>query len=178
MEDSRLSRLEQQNSIIMTMTEGFIKKKEEHMDMMKKKMKMMEKNIDNLLSKKGFDVQKNEVVVQPFLHVEALIPQPNLTTTQFRHYSKIASSPPTIESQHKAIYKSATHRPTNPSLIEKIHQPHLLQKLYLVTHRATTISNPHRTVKENRRVQIWTLGDKVAFPFSERPPRKRMKGQR
>jgi hypothetical protein len=58
MEDSRLSRLEQQNSIIMTMIEGFIKKKEEHMEMMKKKMEMMEKNIDSLLSKKGFDVQK------------------------------------------------------------------------------------------------------------------------
>jgi hypothetical protein len=97
---------------------------------------------------------------------------------QFHLYSKIALSPPTIKSQHKAIYKSATHRPTNPSLIEKIHQPYLLQKLYLVTHRATTISNPHKTVKENRRVQIWTLGDKVAFPFSKRPPRKRMKGQR
>jgi hypothetical protein len=63
MEDSRLSRLEQQNSIIMTMIEGFIKKKEKHMEMMKKTMEMMEKNINSLLSKKGFDVQKNEVVV-------------------------------------------------------------------------------------------------------------------
>jgi hypothetical protein len=62
MEDSRLSRLEKQNSIIMTMIEGFIKKKEKHMEMMKKKMEM-EKNINSLLSKKGFDVQKNEVVV-------------------------------------------------------------------------------------------------------------------
>jgi hypothetical protein len=96
------------------------------MKMMKKKMEMMEKTIDSLLSKKGFDVQKNEVVVQPCRHVEAPIPQPNLTTTQFRHYSKIAPSPPTIESQHKAIYKLATHRPTNPSLTKKIHQSHLL----------------------------------------------------
>jgi hypothetical protein len=52
-----------------------------------------------------------------------------------------------------------------------------LQKPYLVTHEATTISNPHKTVKENRRVQIWTLGDKVAFPLFERPPRKRMKAK-
>jgi ribosomal protein RSM22 (predicted rRNA methylase) len=96
------------------------------MKMMKKKMEMMEKTIDSLLSKKGFDVQKNEVVVQPCRHVEAPIPQPNLTTTQFCHYSKIAPSPPTIESQHKAIYKLATHRPTNPSLTKKIHQSHLL----------------------------------------------------
>jgi hypothetical protein len=55
-------------------------------------MEMMEKNIDSLLSKKGFDVPKNEVVVQPFrvvqpfCHVEAPIPQLNLTTTQFRHH--------------------------------------------------------------------------------------------
>jgi uncharacterized protein (UPF0335 family) len=58
MEDSRLNRLEQQNSIIMTMIKGFIKKKEEHMEMMKKNIEMIEKNIDSLLSKKGFDVKK------------------------------------------------------------------------------------------------------------------------
>jgi hypothetical protein len=57
------------------MIKGFIKKIEEYME-------MMEKNIDSLLSKKGFDVQKNEVVVQPFHHIEALIPQLNLTATQ------------------------------------------------------------------------------------------------
>jgi uncharacterized coiled-coil protein SlyX len=139
---------------------------------------------ENLNSMSSLDFQPTEDVKNlvnpqdPFCHVEAPFPQPNLTTTQFRHYSKIAPSPPTIESQHKTIYKSATHCPTNPSLTKKIHQPTLLQKLYLVTYRATTISNPHRTVKENRRVQIWTLGDKVAFPLSERPPRKRMKVQR
>jgi hypothetical protein len=42
MEDSRLNRLEQQNSIIMTMMiKGFIKKKEEHMEMMKKNIEMI-----------------------------------------------------------------------------------------------------------------------------------------
>jgi hypothetical protein len=51
MEDSRLSRLEQQISSLMTMIEGFIKKIKEHME-------MIEKNIDNLLSRKGFDLQK------------------------------------------------------------------------------------------------------------------------
>ena len=56
MDDSRLCRLEQQISSLMTMIEGFIKKKiEEHVE-------MIEKNIDSLLSKKGFDVQKNEVI--------------------------------------------------------------------------------------------------------------------
>ena len=59
MEDSHLGQLEQQISSLMTMIDGFIKKTKEHME-------MMEKNIDRLLSKKGFDVQKNEVVVQPF----------------------------------------------------------------------------------------------------------------
>ena len=54
--------------------------------MMKKNMEMMEKNIKSLLSKKGFDAQKNEVVVQPFCNVEAPIPQPNFTTTQFHHH--------------------------------------------------------------------------------------------
>jgi hypothetical protein len=47
-----------------------------------------------------------------------------------------------------------------------------------MTHGATTISNPHKTIKENGMVQIWTLDDKVVFPLFERPPRKRMKGQR
>jgi hypothetical protein len=64
---SHLGRLEQQISSLVTMIKGFINKTEEHME-------MMEKNIDSLLSKKGFDVQKNEVVVQPFHHIEALIP--------------------------------------------------------------------------------------------------------
>ena len=79
MKDSCLGRLEQQISSLMTMIEGFIKKTKEHME-------MMEKNIESILSKKGFDVQKNEVVVQPFCHVEAPIPQLNLTTTQSRHH--------------------------------------------------------------------------------------------
>ena len=57
MEDSRFGRLEQQISSLMTMIEGFIKKKEEHIEM-EKNMEIIEKNIDNLLSKKGFDVQK------------------------------------------------------------------------------------------------------------------------
>ena len=71
------------------------------------------------------------------------------------------------ESQHKAIYTSTTHHPTNPSLIEKIHQLHSVQKLYLITHRATTIQNPQRTAEVNQMVQIWKLGDKIAFPLSD-----------
>ena len=138
----------------------------------------------NLNSMPMLDFQPTEDInnlvkpLDPFHHIE-VSPPPCVVVpvqTQPHHYSKIAQSPPTIESQHKAIYKLATHCPTNPSLTKEIHQPHLLQKLYLVTHEATTISNPNKTVKENRRVQIWTLGDKVAFPLSERPPRKRMKG--
>jgi uncharacterized protein (UPF0335 family) len=72
MEDSRLNRLEQQNSIIMTMIKGFIKKKEEHMEMMKKNIEMIEKNIDNLLSKKGFDVKKKMKLL--FSHSATLSP--------------------------------------------------------------------------------------------------------
>jgi hypothetical protein len=107
--------------------------------------------------------------LDPFHHIEVSPPLSAIVPIQAQphHYSKIAPSPPTIESQHKAIYKSTTNRPTNSSVIEKIPQPHLLQKLHLVTHGATTISNPHKTIKENRRVQIWTLGDKVVFPFFE-----------
>jgi hypothetical protein len=121
----------------------------------------------NLNSMSSLDFQPTEDInnlvkpLDPFHHIE-VSPPPCADVpiqTQPHHYSKVASSPPTIESQHKAIYKSATHSPTNPSLIEKIHQPHLLQKLYLMTHKATTISNPHRIIKENQRVQIWTLGD-------------------
>jgi hypothetical protein len=139
----------------------------------------------NLNSMPSLDFQPTEDInnlvklLDPFHHIEVSPPCAVVPIhAQPHHYSKIAPSPPTIESQHKAIYKLATHRLTNPSLIEKIHQPDLLQKLYLVIHGATTISNPHKTIKENRRVQIWTLGNKVAFPLSKRPPRKRMKGQR
>jgi hypothetical protein len=143
-------------------------------------------NHGNLNSMPSLDFQPTEYIynlvkpLDPFHHIEVSPPPCAVVPIQAQshHYSKIAPSPPTIESQHKAIYKSATYRPTSPSLTEKIHEPHLLQKLYLVTHGATTISNPHRTVKENQRVQIWTLGDKVAFPLSERPPRKMMNGQR
>jgi hypothetical protein len=130
---------------------------------------------ENLNSMPSLDFQPTEDInnlvkpLDPFHHIEVSPPPCVVVPIQAQphHYSKIAPSPPIIESQHKAIYKSATHRPTNPSLTEKIHQPHLLQKLYLMTHGATTISNPYRIVKENQRVQIWTLGDKVAFPLSE-----------
>jgi hypothetical protein len=124
------------------------------------------------------DINKVVKSLDPFHHIEVSPPPCVVVPIQAQphQYSKLALSPPTIESQHKAIYKLATHHPTNPSLAKKIHQPHLLQNL--VTHRATTISNLHKTIKENQRVQIWTLGNKVAFSLFERPPRKRMKGQR
>jgi hypothetical protein len=177
--EARFDRLEQQNAEIKKLLEDFIKNSVSQQASMEQRIeeklhskeskeeKDSRKNSiartsdklhhGNLNSMPPLDFQlteddKNLVNPQdPFCRVEAPIPQPNLTTTQFRHYSKIAPSPPTIESQHKAIYKSATHYPTNPSLTEKIHQPTLLQKLYLVTYRATTISNPHRIVKENRK---------------------------
>jgi hypothetical protein len=124
MEDSRLGQLEQQISSLMTMIKGFIKKTKEH-------MKMMEKNIDSLLSKKGFDVQKNEVVVQPFCvvqpfyHVEAPIPQLNLTTTQFLHHpiapvvvilSSIIQPPP-------AFFYKRCHHFNQETTTVAIHQP-------------------------------------------------------
>jgi hypothetical protein len=82
------------------------------MEMMEKNMEMIEKNIDSLLSKKGFDLQKNEVIIQPFRHVEAPIPQLNLTTTQFRHHSIaptviILSS--TVQPPPAFVYKRCNH---------------------------------------------------------------------
>ena len=53
MEDSRLGQLEQQISSFMTMIEGFIKKTKEHMEMME----------TTFSQRRGFNVQKNEVVV-------------------------------------------------------------------------------------------------------------------
>jgi hypothetical protein len=125
MEDSRLGRLEQQISSLMTMIEGFIKKKEEHIEMMEKNMEIIEKNIDNLLSKKGFDVQKNEVIVQPFRHVEAPIPQLNLTTTQFCHHPiaptvVILSS--TVLPPLAFVYKRCHHFNRETTTVA-IHQP-------------------------------------------------------
>jgi hypothetical protein len=88
-------------------------------------MKMMEKNIDSLLSKKGFDVQKNEVVVQPFRHIEAPIPQLNLTTTQFRHHPiaptvVILSS--TVQPPLAFVYKRCHHFDQETTTVA-IHQP-------------------------------------------------------
>jgi hypothetical protein len=63
------------------MIEGFINKTEEHME-------MKEKNIDNLLSKKGFDVQKkmkssfnNSATLRPQFHNPISLP-PNSATIQ------------------------------------------------------------------------------------------------
>jgi hypothetical protein len=111
----------------------------------------------NLNSMPTLDFQPTEDInnlvkpLDPFHHIEVSPPPCVVVPIQAQphHYSNIAPSPPTIESQHKAIYKSTTHCPTNQSFTEKIHQPHLLQKLYLVTHGATTISNTYRIVKEN-----------------------------
>ena len=125
MEDSRLSRLEQQNSSLMTMIEGFIKKKEERMKMMKKNMEMMEKNIDSLLSKKGFDIQKNEVIVQPFRHVEAPIPQPNFTTTQFHHHPiapTVVMLSSTVQPPSAFVYKRCHHFDRETTTVAS-HQP-------------------------------------------------------
>jgi hypothetical protein len=88
----------------------------------------------NLNSMPSLDFQPTEDInnlvklLDPFHHIEVSPPCAVVPIhAQPHHYSKIAPSPPTIES---------------------------------------------------RRVQIWTLGNKVAFPLSKRPPRKRMKGQR
>jgi hypothetical protein len=86
MEDSHLGRLEQQIYSVITIIEGFIKKTEKHME-------MMEKNINNLLSKKGFDVQKkmkslfnDSTTLKPQFHNSISLP-PNSATTQSHQQS-------------------------------------------------------------------------------------------
>jgi hypothetical protein len=91
-------------------------------------------HLGNLNSIPSLDFQPTEDInnlvklLNPFHHIEVSPPPCAAVPIQGQphNYSKIAPSPPTIESQHKAIYKSTTHRPTNPSLTGKIHQPHLL----------------------------------------------------
>jgi hypothetical protein len=65
------------------------------------------------------------------------------------------------------------HRP--PIITQKNYQTHLLQNLYPSTQKTITVFNPHKTTKDHRLVQIWTLNDKQAISTSERPPRKMIK---
>lgn len=72
MEDSRLDWLDQQFSSLMTMFEGFLKKSIEQMNEQMEGTERMEKNIDNLLSKKGFDIKKMK---SSFRHSATLKPR-------------------------------------------------------------------------------------------------------
>jgi hypothetical protein len=69
--------------------------------------------------------KKNKVVVQPFRHVEASIPQPNLITTQFRHHPiapavVILSS--TVQPTPAFVYKRCHHFDREITTVS-IHQP-------------------------------------------------------
>ena len=155
--------------------------------MMEKNMEIREKNIDNLLSKKGFDVQKNEVVVQPFHHVETPIPQPNLTTTQFCHHPIaptviILSS--TVHPPPAFVYKRCHHFGRETTTVASYQPPRLTP----TSHRSYKVKKNIGDLKFLPKigdvlcVDVEKIGAIVASsmaidinPCSKQPPRKCMR---
>jgi hypothetical protein len=129
MANPRLDWLEQQLSNLITMCEVLMKKMEKNNETMKAnnaKLYALVAKFDNCSDDNNDELhcyEQSQMVLEdinnlvnpqdPICHVEVSLPCAIiLIQAQPHHYSKIAPSPPTIESQHKAIYKSATHCPT------------------------------------------------------------------
>jgi uncharacterized coiled-coil protein SlyX len=180
MENSRLGRLEQQISSLVTMIEGFIKKIEEHTEMMEKNNETMKANnakFDNCSDDNNDELhcyEQSQMVpkdvnnlVNPqdlICHVEvspscAIVP----IQAQLHHYSKIAQSQPTIKSLCCNHLKLAERLP-------------MMQ--------TKTIDNKEKICVLTSPSQFWLcpmttmLAEVEVHQPRERPPRKRMKGQK